>query len=357
MATTEEERQAEVDAACEAILARGERPTVDRVRDHLGGGSPNRLTPLVRAWKARWRAGARTPPPPSLDTEQRPAETPVVAQPAVDALSNAVEALRSALDGLPRAFVQVASVAAETERRRSDLEVQSIKAATDAQVREAAAETADERGLVDLLREEVDAKEAEAVDLAARLGHARAEALRFQTALGDEESKAAELRTALGRATARVAELDALLDATRREASAAAQAVETARAEGRDAHERRDALQAQLMERSAELAEARTGIAVAQQAARSAEAAARAGEEARGVAVQQARADAERAGAAEARARAVEDQAKKLEADLERLRNATPPTLAAGASPASGNVVVRQERTGKRGGAGVEASA
>jgi Plasmid replication region DNA-binding N-term len=39
-----------VNRACDAILARGERPTVDRVRTELGGGSPNRLTPLVRAW-------------------------------------------------------------------------------------------------------------------------------------------------------------------------------------------------------------------------------------------------------------------------------------------------------------------
>ena len=39
-----------VNRACDAILARGERPTVDRVRTELGGGSPNSLTPLVRAW-------------------------------------------------------------------------------------------------------------------------------------------------------------------------------------------------------------------------------------------------------------------------------------------------------------------
>jgi hypothetical protein len=42
--------QTEVDAACEAIAARGETPTVEAVRLALGA-SPNTVTPMVRAWK------------------------------------------------------------------------------------------------------------------------------------------------------------------------------------------------------------------------------------------------------------------------------------------------------------------
>lgn len=356
MATTEEGRQAEVDAACEAVLARGDRPTVDRVREYLGGGSPNKLTPLVRAWKERRKEGAKTPPPLSLDTGQKPVETPAAARPAVDALSSAVEALRGAVDGLPRAFVQVAAAAAETERRRSDLEIQSIKAASDAQVREVVAETADERGLVDLLRQEVDTKDAELADLGARLAAAAAEAQDLRAKLGEEIARSANLQSSLTQATAKAGELEGLLESAKREASAAATVAADMHAEAKDLNAKRDALQAQLMERSAEMAETRTGIAVAQQTARSAEAAAKAAEEARDAAVRQTRADAERAGAAEARAQAVEEYARRLEANLERLQNARSAMLERGVSPFPSDAATRQARAGKRRGSGAEAA-
>ena len=39
--------------ASDALLARGERPTIDRVRQKLGGGSPNTINPHLDAW---WKA-------------------------------------------------------------------------------------------------------------------------------------------------------------------------------------------------------------------------------------------------------------------------------------------------------------
>src|SRR5688500_1967531 len=45
--------EAEVFAAADAVLARGERPTRDRVRDVLGRGSPVRVGQLVEAWWAQ----------------------------------------------------------------------------------------------------------------------------------------------------------------------------------------------------------------------------------------------------------------------------------------------------------------
>lgn len=42
--------QADVDGAADAILAKGERPTVDRIRTRLGTGSPNTLGPLIDNW-------------------------------------------------------------------------------------------------------------------------------------------------------------------------------------------------------------------------------------------------------------------------------------------------------------------
>jgi hypothetical protein len=43
-------RQGDVDRAADAILARGERPTVERIRALLGTGSPNTLGPLIDTW-------------------------------------------------------------------------------------------------------------------------------------------------------------------------------------------------------------------------------------------------------------------------------------------------------------------
>ncbi len=40
----------DVFAACEELLRAGERPSVERVRMHIGSGSPNTITPHVNAW-------------------------------------------------------------------------------------------------------------------------------------------------------------------------------------------------------------------------------------------------------------------------------------------------------------------
>jgi chromosome segregation ATPase len=45
--------QDDVDRAADALLAQGERPTVDRIRQYLGTGSPNTVTRLLDAW---WKA-------------------------------------------------------------------------------------------------------------------------------------------------------------------------------------------------------------------------------------------------------------------------------------------------------------
>lgn len=42
-----------VAAACESLVAAGKTPSVRLVREVLGGGSPNKITPLVSQWKAQ----------------------------------------------------------------------------------------------------------------------------------------------------------------------------------------------------------------------------------------------------------------------------------------------------------------
>ncbi|MGH9436347.1 MAG: DNA-binding protein [Terriglobia bacterium] len=45
--------QADVFGAADALLARGERPTIERIRRELGRGSPNTVNPLLDTW---WRS-------------------------------------------------------------------------------------------------------------------------------------------------------------------------------------------------------------------------------------------------------------------------------------------------------------
>lgn len=60
--------QNDVDEAADALLLAGERPTVERIRQHLGTGSPNTVTRLLEAW---WKALG-----PRLAAQQRKIELP-----------------------------------------------------------------------------------------------------------------------------------------------------------------------------------------------------------------------------------------------------------------------------------------
>lgn len=42
--------QEDVFGAADTLLARGERPTIERVRQEIGRGSPNTVNPLLDAW-------------------------------------------------------------------------------------------------------------------------------------------------------------------------------------------------------------------------------------------------------------------------------------------------------------------
>ena len=43
----------DVHAAADALVAQGERPTVERIRAHLGTGSPNTVTRWLETWWQR----------------------------------------------------------------------------------------------------------------------------------------------------------------------------------------------------------------------------------------------------------------------------------------------------------------
>jgi chromosome segregation ATPase len=207
--------QEEVNAACEAIAARGERPTVERVRVELQGGSPNSLTPQVRAWKDAQRQPGNEVSRAAIPVE--PATLPTPIQRSLDNLAMAV-------GNLPLAFSTAVAEVAEIERRRSRLEVEAIAADASAKVDEARLAAEDERAATDAVRAEVAqhetaivAKDSELKRLAAALAE-RDHALIERTTEVDRLTARIEQEQA-GRAEAdrRVTDLMSQMQAARRE--------------------------------------------------------------------------------------------------------------------------------------------
>ena len=51
--TTRGVQEQDVWAAADAVLLQGERPTIERVRQHMGRGSPNTVGPMLESWFGR----------------------------------------------------------------------------------------------------------------------------------------------------------------------------------------------------------------------------------------------------------------------------------------------------------------
>src|SRR5450631_3009012 len=97
----------DVERAADALLRTGERPTIEKIRTTLKGGSPNTINPLLDAWWKRLAARLDSGP--------------------------------AALHRLPESVAQVAEAlwmqALDEGRRRTQLELQSSARATDEQKR------------------------------------------------------------------------------------------------------------------------------------------------------------------------------------------------------------------------------
>lgn len=137
--------EADVFAAADRVLERGERPTVERVRVELGRGSPARVGQLLEAW---WDALARR-----LAGETRLPELPKAASSAFTELWRvATEEARTQLDAT--LSDRRASMDAEVVRFQSEkAEWESgVEAALDARARAIEGQTLAEARLEDLQR-------------------------------------------------------------------------------------------------------------------------------------------------------------------------------------------------------------
>lgn len=321
MAATQED----VNKACEAIQARGERPTVDRVRDELGGGSPNVLTPLVRTWKEARRQPAGEVPKAAPPVE--PGTLPLPIQRAIDGLTTAVA-------NLAPAFAAAVAEVGETERRRSRLEVENALTGASAQVEEARRDADDERSATESVRREVDEKDTEIKRIESELTAVRLERdglvsakAAKETALNQEKQAKQEADERARTATEQISAFGGAAQEAREAAARAQGEATTARAEAQRLRDEGTDLRRQLEAAKATVGRLETAVAVARKEAeaegKQADKADREIERIRGervAAENSAREAVARAAKAEAEIEAVRGDHARLEQELAAIR-------------------------------------
>jgi len=246
--------QVDVDQAADSLLLAGERPTVERVRQHLGSGSPNTVTRLLDVW---WRGlGAR------LSGQQRKVEMPdapeAVAMLASQFWEKALElaeAQAHALLAAEREALAAAELAAEA-RVAASAQARDEARAAQAQAAIALA-SAQER--LDERQQLIAQQAAQLEDLARQRDHALAQA---QAASADVDSLRSQLARDRDDAEAVRSAQAAHLQAVENRAHAE---VDRARQEARDLKSQLQAVDRAHRERlkqlEADLAQARTALA------------------------------------------------------------------------------------------------
>ncbi|HUR39743.1 MAG TPA: DNA-binding protein [Verrucomicrobiae bacterium] len=160
--------QDEVFQAADALLADGERPTVERVRGALGRGSPNALAPVLESW---WAQLAQR----LTQVQGLPSVPTPVGEAFAHAWHTALEAGRAhgeALVAPERAAVadvlaKAEAASAEERAQRARLETQLLRSQGEATAYQSALAISEQRNS-DLLRERAD-QQAELQALSVRL--------------------------------------------------------------------------------------------------------------------------------------------------------------------------------------------
>jgi hypothetical protein len=199
--------------ACDALLLAGERPTIERVRQKIGRGSPNTVSPMLDAWFKG--LGARITDPGAFATA--PGVPDPVAQAAKHFWEVALAETRRDLDDRLREGMAAAVANVEAEKERATTAEAAAYAAV-ARLTRAEADLAERGSLLeqeralraaDLARLEeaktqIERLVGEARQSAAEAAQARAEA-RKDIDIAQQRASAAERRAALEIDSERVA--------------------------------------------------------------------------------------------------------------------------------------------------------
>lgn len=114
----------DVAKAAEAIKNRGEEPTVDRVRQHLGTGSKSTIAPLLKRWRSEHEEHADVSGLPSELVEGLKALQERVQQMADHKIAEAQQAFQNTSDGLRKELVNARNAITQFTARQEELERQ-----------------------------------------------------------------------------------------------------------------------------------------------------------------------------------------------------------------------------------------
>lgn len=162
-------QQFEVAAAADALLAQGMRPTIERVRQQLGRGSPNTVSPMLESWFAA--LGQRLGLAPSAAGQ---VGAPVAVRHALDLVwAGALEAARHEAEAsLTQERAALASERAELEQaREAAARLQAVTVQQEATLREAFALA---KAQLDQQAQHIDQLQAEVQRSGQKLAGARA---------------------------------------------------------------------------------------------------------------------------------------------------------------------------------------
>lgn len=191
--------QAQVDAAADALLLAGERPTIERVRAHLGTGAPATVIRLMDIW---WKAlGVRLQAQAlKVSMPEAPAEVAVMASQLWQvALTQAQDMMRREQE-VARAALETARTALDAEREALQQRVEaSERIAAEASLRRDAAEVrlGDLQRLLEQQTQQLQALQARCQDADNEMRSLRAKLEAAVEALADAQKRAAAERTAL----------------------------------------------------------------------------------------------------------------------------------------------------------------
>ncbi|HRN32289.1 MAG TPA: DNA-binding protein [Comamonas denitrificans] len=162
--TTRGVQEQDVWAAADAVLLQGERPTIERVRQHMGRGSPNTVGPMLESWFGR--LGQRLSA--AENEAQGDALLPQVVQEAALALwqaacKQAQVAAQTALQDQHTALAQAQEALAAREARlaQGELNLQQQKQGLDAALKLAQDQQADLSERLAAMQQQLEQREAQ----------------------------------------------------------------------------------------------------------------------------------------------------------------------------------------------------
>jgi len=163
-------QQDDVWTAADALIAQGLRPTIERVRQHIGRGSPNTVSPMLEAWFATLG--------PRLGVGESPSGEKLPAPVHKAAVSLWESALAAARDEVVQAFIaerealakeRAAQAEARTELALRERALGERQEAMDEAVKMAQAQTADLSSRLTEMRLQLKQRDAELDVLRARM--------------------------------------------------------------------------------------------------------------------------------------------------------------------------------------------